>query len=84
MPFTIYEDFYNKSVRLGQVLVVRGELVIEQFCGDYQLSEVRKQLWEMETALITDNSAYAEASQGEALRLFCNRLEEVTEAIFIE
>ena len=81
----IQRDFYNESIRLREDQLTDPESVLDEFFVDYQMVEVRQQLWDLlETALTSENTAFAEAPQREALLLFYYRLEEVMEAVFIK
>lgn len=83
MYFSKHRNFYNTFIRLETEEIDHPESVIATFCGDYQLFEIRQQLWDLvETALTTENSAFSEARQRESVMLFYNKLEEVLEANF--
>jgi len=83
VTFAKHRNFYNELIRLEREEISHPESVMKVFCADYQLFEIRQRLWDLvETALTTDNSAFSEAGQREAILLFYNRLEEVIEATF--
>lgn len=82
--FTLHPGNFNQILLLTDEEVNNPKTVVRHFFEDYRLFEVRQHLWNlMETAMISPDSMYEEASERSKLIHFYQQVEKLMEAVFL-
>jgi len=79
-----HPEIFNSPILLSEEEHKTPEAVLRRFFTDYNLSELREFLSEMqETCLTTDNPPFDQPSKRADLILFCRNIELQFEAAFL-